>query len=86
MEANLTRTISKYPAGAGYFFVRSSEPVQLFLLSSRAVVRSTAAKKKLFFVLFLVDIDCNDCYLYIYRNQKRVKNNVQVSRDQRAFC
>ena len=85
MEANLTRTISKYPAEAGYFFVRSSKPVQLFVLSSRAVVRSTAAKKT-FFVLFLIDTDCNDCYLYIYRNQKKGKDNVQVSRDQRAFC
>jgi hypothetical protein len=28
------------------------------------------------FVLFIVDIDCNDCYLYIYRNQKRVKTMI----------
>jgi hypothetical protein len=56
MEANLTRTISKYPAGAGYFFVRSSEPVQLFLLSSRAVVRSTAAKKNFFLCFFLLTL------------------------------
>ena len=76
MEANLTRTISKYPAEAGYFFVRSSELVQLFVLLPSVDVRSTA-EKKFFFFLFLLTV-CAMIAIYIPIETRRGRDNVQV--------